>query len=473
MRAFDLRTERDHVEPGDLLAEQPAFEPRVDRRDVGLPVPSLPVDLAHDGQGLRVQVRLPAGIPVLQRDRRPGERRRGAHLRQHVPQSRRDARAARGHDTDCPVVVLHHREVVRRLDEAGDVRAHREHAMRKREEELNQPVAVGDRENARGIGAGAPRHLNCVVDLGQLDLEARERLGRELLNLRSRVRLGDDDGLGFARDRVVLRSAGDRGEVEGDSILDQGVKDARDELQGVPAILDDVEPGVSAAESRDRKPQGRAAKRRGPKRGLHVDERVFAPRAADKDHAVLFGVEVQEHPARQYFGIQVLRPGQAGFFVEGEEKLEGTVLDARVGCGRQRGGNADPVVGAERRSGRLNPLARQTRTDRVPVEIVHDVPVLLAHHVEVRLQDQRRCRLAPRRGGDPEDHVAARVAGRLRPDRLADGRYERDGLLLVAGRTGDRGQRREMAPDGTGRKIRKNVAHGGTSAIILACPGRS
>ncbi len=60
------------------------------------------------------------------------------------------------------------------------------------------------------------------------------------------------------------------------------------------------------------------------------------------------------------------------------------------------GGQADAVVGAERRALGVDPLALDLGLDRVLAEVVDLVGVLLADHVEVALEDGARRRLRAR-----------------------------------------------------------------------------
>ena len=115
---------------------------------------------------------------------------------------------------------------------------------------------------------------------------------------------------------------------------------------------------------------------------------VSAPRAPDRDDALLLGIEVEELTAGQHVVPEPGRPGQSGLLIHGEQELQGAVLRLVVLHERQHRGHADAVVRSEGRSVRLEIRAVLDRSDGVRLEIVLHIGVLLLHHVQVGLKNR-------------------------------------------------------------------------------------
>ena len=76
-------------------------------------------------------------------------------------------------------------------------------------------------------------------------------------------------------------------------------------------------------------------------------------------------------------------------------------------CQHQR--HADTVVGTERRAFGLQPAITNDRHNRIARKVVRLVGIVLANHVEVRLQDNARRALMPAAGRLADDQVARRI----------------------------------------------------------------
>ncbi len=159
VRAADLRAERDHVQSLHPTTEQAALETGVDRGDLRLLLPDLGVDAANDIQHRRVEVRLPAGILIGDSRFEAGQRAGRPDRVDDGVQTRGDAAPSAADDADL-VADTHGGDVVRGLDEAADVGAHRQHAVGQDHQQLQQLVAL------------LPRHGPPVMLRGvQLDLQ--------------------------------------------------------------------------------------------------------------------------------------------------------------------------------------------------------------------------------------------------------------------------------------------------------------
>ena len=82
-------------------------------------------------------------------------------------------------------------------------------------------------------------------------------------------------------------------------------------------------------------------------------------------------------------------PVQPGFLIDREKELEGAVDERSVFHNGQSGGDADAVVRAERRSSGVDPAVLDFGFDRVLGEIMADVGVFLADHVQMALENDR------------------------------------------------------------------------------------
>ena len=192
-------------------------------------------------------------------------------------------------------------------------------------------------------------------------------------------------GDGLARDGVVLAAALDADDLELGRRLGLAEHPGQ-ELDGVAAALVDVEAGMAAAETVDVE---LVEVLRG--RLLPLDRqdqgRIRPAGAADGEGALVLAVEVEEHLAREEALLDLVGPGQAGLFVDGEQELERAVDERLVLHDGQGRGQADAVVGPEGRALGVDPLALDLGLDRVLAEVVDLVRVLLADHVQMALED--------------------------------------------------------------------------------------
>ena len=176
-------------------------------------------------------------------------------------------------------------------------------------------------------------------------------------------------------------------------------------------------------------------------------QRVDAAGAADEQFALVLGVEVDQVGAREHSLAQSEGTREAGLLIDREERLEGSVLDRRVEQRGQRGGHADAAVGAERRALGLDPLPVDAGADGVVLEVELHVGVLLADHVHVRLEDDRRTVLEARGGGFAHDDVARRVLAVFDAVALGERHQEVDDPALLLRGARDLRDGIELFPD--------------------------
>ena len=166
-------------------------------------------------------------------------------------------------------------------------------------------------------------------------------------------------------------------------------------LERVHQVLVDLLPGMSAGQPLDTQlDAGQAIWNRLPGAG-DAQEDPRSAGAAD-DHLVLvLGVEVEQHPTGD---VPRVDPGGAPevlLLVHGQQQLQWRAgCHDLLGCGsrrvrrdRERDGDADAVVSAECRSPGSDPPIGDLREHAVDGRVGTNARIGLAHHVEMRLED--------------------------------------------------------------------------------------
>ena len=443
---LDHRAEGDHVHAGDLLADDAAFEPGVDRLDLRFRSDFALVDLPDDVEERRPQVRLPARIGGAQVHLGAGQLARRADAAAQGVERRVHRRPRAGGDDERAVRALDRGDVVARLHQVRDVAAHRLDAVRKAGDQPQHgrrgPGVPGLVRGGRGAdgqrhaGVGGPVLVPDRFELGAHGRRHAPDVGRP----------GDEGRERLARNGVVGAAPVEPRETE----RRRGVRrpqGARQQADRVAALQVDVAAGMAALESGQRH-RHRAVPASG--RGRRHAERkphVAAARAADVQDAFLLGVEVDQPASGQEAGVEPRRPGESRLLVDREQQLQRPVDQIGRFQHREHRRDADPVVRAERGAGGVQMVSFPPRDDGVGGEVERDVGVLLLHHVQVRLQDGDRGGLAPG-GGRLAHHdvagavhrVAAAGAGRGVDDVPAHPL-----LVLRGARNGQDGV--EVAPD--------------------------
>ena len=206
-------------------------------------------------------------------------------------------------------------------------------------------------------------------------------------------------------------------------------------------------------------PHGKRGQAVSAEHGLERDREVGTgpAGAADVDRPLFLGVEIEQTAGDKALRIEARRAGETGLFVDREQQIERTVDDIGRFHERQHRRDADAVVRAERGAGRVEVVALLPRPDRVDVEIEDHIRVLLADHVEMGLECERRGFLAARRCA-LADHDVSGSIGRggesVRCRHLADILPH---SLLVLRPPGDGENAIEVAPE----KLRLETAHEG------------
>ena len=108
---------------------------------------------------------------------------------------------------------------------------------------------------------------------------------------------------------------------------------------------------------------------------------------SDKDFPFIFRIEVQKDVTAHKTFLQGKSSGQSGFFVYGKQAFQRTVLNAVVSQDSQLGSYTDTVVGSEGCAFGFQPFTVNFRFDGIGEEVVLNIVILFAHHVDMRLQN--------------------------------------------------------------------------------------
>ena len=175
--------------------------------------------------------------------------------------------------------------------------------------------------------------------------------------------------------------------------------------------------------------------------------------AADGEHALRLGVQV-DHPAPfQRGGVKARRAQHAHFLVYGEYGFYPGRGQMRAVQQGQLHGHGGAVVAAQGGALRPDKFSVGPQIQTFPGHVLPAARSPLADHIHMALKDDRLRRLVARRGLPDDDHVAHPVLMDLQPpfpgeadQPAADGRR-------VAGAPGNGAQRFKIVKDGSGFQI--------------------
>ena len=114
-----------------------------------------------------------------------------------------------------------------------------------------------------------------------------------------------------------------------------------------------------------------------------------SPGAADGEHPLLLRVQIDEGPAPQGGRVQGGRPQHAHLLVHGEDHLQagvGDVLGVQQGQGH---GHGDAVVAPQGGPPGGDKVPVHLQVQPLPLQVFGAARLLLAHHVQVALEDHR------------------------------------------------------------------------------------
>ena len=448
VRELDLRAEREHVEmAGHLAADDRGLEPGVHRGDDRRLAEEALVHGLRGSERGRVQVRTPARIVVLDLQLAAGEPgdgvERGDHLRQ-----RRVVRGARKAVQREPVALggrLAERGA--RLHEVVEVGAQRQRSRRDERDGIEQ------RRGARSPSTGRRRLRSAATSTLTLAsvFAYASRIVSAALAIAARSACSSPlatEKIAAASRGIALRLLPPASETSLNGTVVSASRSARPSTLiafEAPSAMPVPEwppcPPVTVTESVVASSAAALPRRVDP------DPGVGAARAADREPAVLLAVEVDQDRARDERAVERVRALEPDLLGHRHQQLERTMGQRLVLDQRHHGRDRDPVVGAERRPVRGQPVAVANERDAPFRRVVRARRVALAHHVQVALEHDRRRGLAARARRNADHEVPAGVLLQLESVPVGPLANVLDHRLLVPRRTRDLRQRLEVPPE--------------------------
>ena len=400
-----VRAEGDAVQPVNLAREDTAFQARMNGNDLGLcTVLRLVHSNAAVAQGAFAGVG-PSGIVAV--EPHAAAQQLGQGLQFAAQQLlRRGHRAAQGEAQDgFAVVQLGNAEVQRGLHKARHIHAHALHTPGHQQQGLAQ--ALG------GIG------IQCAERAAALfrELQADGGVCRAVFGLHlcgelsgsSVHALGDACGqhqrdAAFFGNDILLCAAGQCQNGVVHAIFGQQCQPAAQQSNGVGTALVDLGAGVSAHKADHIRLYGGAG-HRNTGNGQMAFNAASACTACGQ-HSFFLGVDVHQNPALKVGKIHGRCTQQAHLLADGQHDLQRRVGNVLCVQNSQRIGHGNAVVAAKGRALGAHIAAVYDRVDGLFLKIQRAVGGLVAHHVQMALQDQARLLLVSGCGRCLDEHIA-------------------------------------------------------------------
>ena len=400
-----VRAEGDAVQPVNLAREDTAFQARMNGNDLGLcTVLRLVHSNAAVAQGAFAGVG-PSGIVAV--EPHAAAQQLGQGLQFAAQQLlRRGHRAAQGEAQDgFAVVQLGNAEVQRGLHKARHIHAHALHTPGHQQQGLAQ--ALG------GIG------IQCAERAAALfrELQADGGVCRAVFGLHlcgelsgsSVHALGDACGqhqrdAAFFGNDILLCAAGQCQNGVVHAIFGQQCQPAAQQSNGVGTALVDLGAGVSAHKADHIRLYGGAG-HRNTGNGQMAFNAASACTSCGQ-HPLFLGVDVHQHPALKVGKIHGRCTQQAHLLADGQHDLQRRVGNVLCVQNSQRIGHGNAVVAAKGRALGAHIAAVYDRVDGILLKIQRAVGGLVAHHVQMALQDQARLLLVSGCGRCLDEHIA-------------------------------------------------------------------
>ena len=319
---------------------------------------------------------------------------------------RRGHRAAQGEVQDgFAVVQFGNAEVQRGLHKARHIHAHGLHAPWHQEQGLAQPL---DRSA-----------VQCLIPAAALfgELQTDLRVGRAVfgLHLSGKLGRGRTDALrdaggqhqcdaAFLGDDVLLCTAGKGQHRVVHAVFGQQGQPAAQQGDGVGAALVDLGAGVPAHKAGHVCLYGSAGH-------SCTGDGQMAFNAASActacgQHPLFLRVDVDEQAAFQIGKLHGRCTQQAHLLADGQHDLQRRVGNVLCIQNSQRIGHGNAVVAAKGRALGAHIAAVYDRVDGILLKIQRAVGGLVAHHVQMALQDQARLLLVSGCGRCLDEHIA-------------------------------------------------------------------
>ena len=400
-----VRAEGDAVQPVNLAREDTAFQARMNGNDLGLcTVLRLVHSNAAVAQGAFAGVG-PSGIVAV--EPHAAAQQLGQGLQFAAQQLlRRGHRAAQGEAQDgFAVVQLGNAEVQRGLHKARHIHAHALHTPGHQQQGFAQTLG--------GV------RIQCIVFAAALlgELQADGGVCRAVFGLHlcgelsgsSVHALGDACGqhqrdAAFFGNDILLCAAGQCQSGVVHAIFGQQCQPAAQQGNGVGTALVDLGAGVSAHKAGHIRLYGGAG-HRNTGNGQMAFNAASACTSCGQ-HPLFLGVDVHQHPALKVGKIHGRCTQQAHLLADGQHDLQRRVGNVLCVQNSQRIGHGNAVVAAKGRALGAHIAAVYDRVDGILLKIQRAVGGLVAHHVQMALQDQARLLLVSGCGRCLDEHIA-------------------------------------------------------------------
>ena len=319
---------------------------------------------------------------------------------------RRGHRAAQGEAQDgFAVVQLGNAEVQRGLHKARHIHAHALHTPGHQQQGFAQTLG--------GV------RIQCIVFaaalLGELQADARVSSAEFCFHLRGKVCPGSAHGFGdtggqhqrdaaFFGNDILLCAAGQCQNGVVHAIFGQQCQPAPQQSNGVGAAFVNLGAGVPSRKPRDVRLHGGAGHSRTGDGQMALD--AASARTACGQHAFFLGVDVHQNPALKVRKIHGRCTQQAHLLADGQHDLQRRVGNVLCVQNSQRIGHGNAVVAAKGRALGAHIAAVYDRVDGILLKIQRAVGGLVAHHVQMALQDQARLLLVSGCGRCLDEHIA-------------------------------------------------------------------
>ena len=254
-----------------------------------------------------------------------------------------------------------------------------------------------------------------------------------------------DDGFRLSRDGVAQAAAVDLGEAQA-IFLGRHQQHGVHHFVGVGTAQVDVHARVTAFQAFHEEAIGYHFGGDGFKGGNPSANGVDTASTAHIELAFSLRVHVHQDVALQHAGLQLVGTRHARLLVDGEEGLDGSVLQVGGFEDCHGGSGAQTVVGAQGGAVGFHPTVFDMGLNRVVLEIVYLVGVLLRDHVQMGLQDDTFTVFHARGGRLAHDDVAAVVNESFKAMFLAPLLHEGDDLSFFFRRAWNLCETVEVSP---------------------------
>ena len=373
------------VQTRQLLAEQAAFQARMDGNHLGLLAEHFGVDADHLFPQCRIRLVLPGRVLTHLGITGIIESGQITQLLQQLLFLRIDTAAHREGQTHA-IAQLGNTKVQTGLNQAGNVVAHFLDTIGAGAQQTNDLGGQlrGQRIAAQGIHIkGLDRCFGLIVLLPDFRLEL---LGNAVDPFQTDTH-GHQVSLAAAGDGIILGTAGKRSQTQGHQRLDSAHEFAHD-LVGIGPVLVDLHTGMAALQPVHHQPDAGAVD--APPFLRQIDGCPGAAGAGNGEDAFILRVQIDEGSALQHGKINSGSTQHTHLFVGGDDHFQRRMGNGGVVQQCQRISNGNAVVTAQGST-----LGEDTAAVMGHIQTLHSHIngagcILFADHIHMTLEDHGR-----------------------------------------------------------------------------------